>query len=172
MHKFVLQTLTLLSFTKTVVLDMGQELYWCWEAECDQVNTNNSTSLQITNQNTHKINFATVHKNIVILVAGARWQWQCTTWAPWRWDHWSSPLSGWLWSAWSGSTTGSRRWTVGGPGKESKQINAHFSSLSEFYPICQCKENLWSDTKLWKSEKHNQLSSGALCLCANAVCGA
>ena len=72
MHKFVLQTLTLLSFTKTVVLDMGQELYWCWEAECDQVNTNNSTSLQITNQNTHKINFATVHKNIVILVAGAR----------------------------------------------------------------------------------------------------
>ena len=66
MHKFVLQTFTLLSFTKTVVLDMGQELYWCWEAECDQVNTNDSTSLQITNQNTHKINFATVDKNIVV----------------------------------------------------------------------------------------------------------
>ena len=45
---------------------MGQELYWSWEAECDQVNSNNSTSLQITNQNTHKINFATVHKNIVV----------------------------------------------------------------------------------------------------------
>ena len=72
MHKFVLQTFTLLSFTKTVVLDMGQELYWSWEAECDQVNTNNSTSLQITNQNTHKINFATVHTNFVILVAGAQ----------------------------------------------------------------------------------------------------
>lgn len=43
MHKFVLQTFTLLSFTKTVVLDMGQELYWSWEAECDQVHSNNST---------------------------------------------------------------------------------------------------------------------------------
>ena len=43
MHKFVLQTFTLLSFTKTVVLDMGQELYWSWEAECNQVNSNNST---------------------------------------------------------------------------------------------------------------------------------
>ena len=96
---------------------MGQELSWSWEAECDQVNSNNSTSLQTTNQNTQKFHFATVHTNFVILVAGALWQWQCTTWAPWRWARWSSPLSGWLWSAWSGSTTGSRRWTVGGPGK-------------------------------------------------------
>ena len=61
MHKFVLQTFTLLSFTKTVVLDMGQELYWSWEAECDQVNSNNSTSLQTTNQNTHFI-FKCTHK--------------------------------------------------------------------------------------------------------------
>ena len=72
MHKFVLQTFTLLSFTKTVVLDMGQELSWSWEAECDQVNSNNSTSLQTTNQNTQKFHFATVHTNFVILVAGAR----------------------------------------------------------------------------------------------------
>ena len=67
MHKFVLQTFTLLSFTKTVVLDMGQELYWSWEAECDQVNRNDSTLLQTTNQNTHFI----VHTNFVILVVEA-----------------------------------------------------------------------------------------------------
>ena len=72
MHKFVLQTFTLLSFTKTVVLDMGQELSWSWEAECDQVNSNNSTSLQTTKQNTQKFNFASVHKNVVILVSGAQ----------------------------------------------------------------------------------------------------
>ena len=51
---------------------MGQELSWSWEAECDQVNSNNSTSLQTTNQNTQKFHFATVHTNFVILVAGAR----------------------------------------------------------------------------------------------------
>ena len=50
---------------------MGQELSWSWEAECDQVNSNNSTSLQTTNQNTQKFHFATVHTNFVILVVEA-----------------------------------------------------------------------------------------------------
>ena len=51
---------------------MGQELSWSWEAECDQVDSDDSTSLQTTKQNTQKFHFATVHTNFVILVAGAQ----------------------------------------------------------------------------------------------------